>query len=744
MKKISVAAISLAATGISAVHIAAALQELPPHLRSSSAASTEFVDRSGEPLRTMLVGEKAYRRLVALEEVSPNVIAATLAAEDKRFYRHFGFDPLAITRAAFNGLRGASPLSGASTITQQLVKEPGTRGLAAKCREILRAIRVETSWSKDRILAEYLNRVDYGNLQFGIASASRYYFAKPPGDLSPAESAFLAALPKAPGRLDPHRNWTGARERQQWILQRMHANGALDSESFRRAADEPLGLRPPRQDFAAPHFVDLLLQRKGILPRNGGAVRTTLDAALTRNVESVLSAQIARLAEHDAGGAAAVVLHNPTGEVLALAGSGDYFSVGAGQVNGAWVTRSPGSAVKPFTYILALERGAYPGSVVADVPTTFTTSTGPYRPNNYNHRFHGPVSLRHALGNSLNIAAIRALELGGGQFALHRLLRDLGISTLGHPADHYGPGLTLGNGEMRLLELANAYAAIARGGTAAPFRLILDGRRDESESRRVFSPESAYLVSDMLADNRARAASFGLNSYLDFPYPVACKTGTSSDYRDNWAVGYTPEFTVAVWVGNPDGRPMRRITGVTGAAPAMREIMSHLHETHGTTWFAKPAGIREGWVHPLTGHAVEAGTAGAVREIFAHAPPQQDNTDYDTQGRVVLGEEYREWLAGPQNGLGNLAATSEAGTNAVLILSPAPGTVYYIDPDLPREAQRIVLETNASEKTEWSSETLAIEQGDGRTTALLREGRHEIRARAGGHATATWVTINSL
>ncbi|MFM8888360.1 MAG: transglycosylase domain-containing protein, partial [Chthoniobacterales bacterium] len=511
MKKILAALAALLVIASAGIYVAAALQEFPVHLAGPGAASTEFVDRNGEPLRTMLVEEKAYRRRVALEDISPHVVAATLAAEDRNFYAHPGFDPLAIMRATYNAVRQAKPLSGASTITQQLVKANGPRGLAEKGREILRAIRVEMAWSKDKILAEYLNRVDYGNLQFGIAAASRYYFAKPPGDLSPAEAAFLAALPKAPSRLDPHRNWAEAKERQSWILHRMAANRSLEEDSLRRALAEPLALRPPRQDFAAPHFVDLLLQRKGILPQDGGLVRTTLDAGLTRQVESVLSEQIACLSEHDAGGAAAVVLHNPSGEVLALAGSGDYFAAGAGQVNGAWVTRSPGSAVKPFTYLLALERGAYPGTVVADVPTTFETPTGLYRPNNYNHRFHGPVSLRHALGNSLNVAAIRALELGGGHFALHRLLRDLGLSTLGHPADYYGPGLTLGNGETRLLELANAYAAIARGGTYAPFRLLIGRTNDEKQSQRIFSAESAYLLSDMLCDNRARAASFGLN-----------------------------------------------------------------------------------------------------------------------------------------------------------------------------------------------------------------------------------------
>jgi len=743
MKRFMTSLAAVLITAACSFYIAAALQPFPDPLLGPGAESIEFVDRDGEPLRAMLVEDRAYRRRVTLAEVSPHVTAATLAAEDRNFYAHPGFDPVAMIRAAFNAMRQAKPLSGASTITQQLVKGNGARTLAEKGREVLRAIRVEMAWSKDRILEEYLNRIDYGNLQFGIASASRYYLAKPPGDLSPAEAAFLAALPKAPSRLDPHRNWQGAKERQTWILSRMAANGMLGSRELERAMIEPLALRPPRQDFAAPHFVDLLLQRKGMLSHEGGVVRTTLDAGLNRHVESVLSAQIARLGEHDAGGAAAVVLHNPSGEVLALAGSGDYFAAGAGQVNGAWIERSPGSAVKPFTYLLALEHGAFPGTVVADVPTTFKTPTGLYRPNNYNHRFHGPVSLRHALGNSLNVAAIRTLDLGGGHFALHRLLRDLGLSTLGHPADHYGPGLTLGNGETRLLELANAYAAIARGGIYAPFRLLAGGKESNGESRRVFSAESAYLLSDMLADNRARAASFGLNSYLSFPYPVACKTGTSSDYRDNWVVGYTPEFTVAVWVGNPDGRPMRRITGVTGAAPSMHEIMNHLHSTHGTTWFKRPAGIREAWIDPLTGHQVAEKRDRSIREMFSHAPPRETAADYDAEGRILLGDEYKDWMAGDQNALGNLARC-RSNSGQLSIVSPAPGAVYYLDPDLPRESQRIVLQARAPVAAEWHSETLTVESVDGRDSALLGEGHHEITVRAGDKTASTWVSVHCL
>jgi penicillin-binding protein 1C len=730
-----------------AVAIAAAalwLVPLPERLREGLPASTEFLDRNGEPLRLMLVDEHYYRQPAGLAEISPAVVAATLAAEDERFFFHPGFDPLALARAVFNAARGARPVSGASTITQQLVKEPGPRSLSGKAREILRAVRLELVWSKERILGEYLNRLDYGNLRTGIAAASGYYFAKPPSDLSAAEAAFLAALPRAPGRLDPHRNWAGARERQQWILRRMRETGSLEEDAYRRALAEPLALRPHRQEFAAPHFVDLLLQRRGLLPAQGGPLRTTLDLGLTRTVEDALAGQLARLGSHNASGAAAVVLHNPTGEVLALAGSGDYFAAGAGQVNGAWVRRSPGSAVKPFTYLLALERGANPATVVADVPSTFTTPTGLYRPNNYNHRFHGPVSLRHALGNSLNVAAIRVLDMAGGPAELHRLLRDLGLTTLDQPAAYYGLGLTLGNGEARLLELANAYATLARGGRHRPFRLLLQDAPATSAGRRLFSEESAYLVSDMLADNRARATAFGLRSHLAFPFRAACKTGTSSDYRDNWAVGYTLEFTVAVWVGNPDGRPMRGITGVTGAAPAMHDILTHLHDTRGTSWFARPAGIREAWVHPLTGHAVSAEHPAAVREIFAAAPPPAVAADYDTAGRVVLPPEYAEWLAGPQNALGETAVCAAPAGRALRIVSPEPDTVFFLDPDLPAEAQRVPLLAAGADGVTWSSETLDCDNDGPRPGAVLREGEHVITGRAGDLSASTRIIVKPL
>lgn len=441
--------------------------------------------------------------------------------------------------------------------------EPRPRTFRTKLIEAAQALRLEREWDKPRILAAYLNRLDYGNLRAGSDAAARHYFDKAPADLSAAEAAFLAGLPQAPSRLNPRARFAGAKRRQEWILGRMHALGWLTSEDYTRALAEPLQLAPPRREFAAPHFVDLLLEREAPDTSRPQRVTTTLDLELNRFVEQTLRSQLARLREQQVGNGAAVVLDNRTGAVLALVGSEDYFAPAAGQVNGAWAPRSAGSTLKPFTYALAFERGATPASIVADVPCEFSTATGVFAPVNYDRHCHGPVRHRLALANSLNIPAVRVLDELGGAAVLHARLRACGLTTLAQPAEHYGLGLTLGNAEVRLLELANAYACLARLGEWRPWRL-LEGAGDYKSPTRVISREAAWLVADVLADNRARALVFGLETPLRFDFPVACKTGTSTDYRDNWAVGYTPEFTVAVWAGNFDGSPMRGVSGVTG------------------------------------------------------------------------------------------------------------------------------------------------------------------------------------
>ena len=337
------------------------------------------------------------------------------------------------------------------------------------------------------------------------------------------------------------------------------------------------------------------------------------------------------------------------------------------------------------------------------------------------------------------------MELGGGPDALHRRLGELGLTTLDHSPGYYGLGLTIGNAEVRLLELTNAYATLGRLGTHRPYRLLDHHPPHEKDSHQVCDPRASWLIADMLADNHARSAAFGLNSYLAFDFPVACKTGTSSGYRDNWALGFTPEFSVGVWVGNMDGSPMRGITGVTGAAPVMHEIIKHLHETHGTTWFGKPAGIATYRVHPLTGHMVATDDAGSIDEKCLWPPQAPNPQDFDARGRVILANEYAEWLASPQNALGDLV-TCSAYTSELRVLHPQPGTTYYLDPDLPADSQRIRLRAESPGVVSWSSETLAIEIEKSQSSIRLRPGRHVLTAThpATGQRVETWIEVIDL
>ena len=730
---------------------------LPRGITEPPASGLEFLDRHGRTLRELRDGQEQFSRTAAEGEIPTVLMQATLAAEDQRFWSHNGVDWRATLRAAWQLVRNGRIVSGGSSITQQLVKlaAPRPRTFRTKLIEAAQALRLEREWDKPRILAAYLNRLDYGNLRAGSDAAARHYFDKAPADLSAAEAAFLAGLPQAPSRLNPRARFAGAKRRQEWILGRMHALSWLTSEDYTRALAEPLQLAPPRREFAAPHFVDLLLEREPPDTSRPQRVTTTLDLELNRFVEQTLRSQLARLREQQVGNGAAVVLDNRTGAVLALVGSEDYFAPAAGQVNGAWAPRSAGSTLKPFTYALAFERGATPASIVADVPCEFSTATGVFAPVNYDRHCHGPVRHRLALANSLNIPAVRVLDELGGAAVLHARLRACGLTTLTQPAEHYGLGLTLGNAEVRLLELANAYACLARLGEWRPWRL-LEGAGDYKSPTRVISREAAWLVADVLADNRARALAFGLETPLRFDFPVACKTGTSTDYRDNWAVGYTPEFTVAVWAGNFDGSPMRGVSGVTGAGPVLHTIFQNLRTRFGTTWFEPPTGWVQREVHPLTGKLVTEDARrsltkdfAAVREWFPpdRLPPVSSAADFDASGRVLLPSEYRAWFQSGDNGFGDrVALATRPQFTSLRVLSPVPGTVFYLDPDLPDSARRIALHASGGRECRWESESLTLDRATGLPQALLTEGRHRLTVHdlATGTRAETWVDVRKL
>lgn len=735
------------------------LVPLPEPLFKPAPAPTEFLDRNGLPLRTLPAGSGQFQRQVVFADLPPHLVDAMLAAEDHRFWRHSGVDWWATARAAWQLVSQRRVVSGGSTITQQLIKQVvhRPRTLRTKCCEALQALRLERAWSKQRIITEYLNRIEFGNGIRGCAAAARFYFGKSLRDLSSAECALLAALPQAPSRLNPHRYPELARKRQHWVLARMREFGWITEDEFDRALNEPLRLAGAKRRFEAPHFVDMLLAQVGA---NAGPVRTTLDLRLNRFAESALKRQLGRLRDQHVANGAVAVIENKSGDVLAMVGSQDFFAPGAGQVNGAWAPRSAGSTFKPFTYLLALERGANPASIVADVPAEFATATGVFAPANYDRHCHGPMRYRLALANSLNIPAVKVLaSCGGPELLLHRL-RACGLTTLTRSAEDYGLGLTIGNAEARLLELANAYACLARLGQYQPFRLVREpgassrivplvngGQRTK---RCVADPTAAYLVADILSDNDARMLAFGAESPLRFTYPVACKTGTSSDFRDNWAFGYTPEYTVGVWVGNFDGSPMQEVSGVTGAAPLLHEIFEHLHEQYGTSWYEQPSSVVTCWVHPLTGKRLVRRRAedGAVMEKCPadRLPPEASTNDFDAEGRLRLPGEYRDWLVGGDNWLGARAVAVDSEEPDIGILFPLPGSRFYLDPDLANQGRDVYLRARGGRQIEWRSDSLKIAVDRGRSMAVLAPGRHQIIAfdPVAGSRAETWIDVVDL
>lgn len=721
------------------------LVPLPDALLKPPPSSTLYLARDGTPLRHLLA-ENGTRSAppVKCAEIPPVLVHALLAAEDKRFFSHGGIDLLAIARAAWDNAHSGRIVSGASTIHQQLIKNTtpptGQRTLWVKIIEALQARRLAMCWSREDVLAAYANRISFGNLMTGAATAASGYFHKPLGDLTPAECALLAALPQSPARLNPFRNLEGVLPRQRSILEKMRARDWLNDEQHRVALDQKIVLQRFSGGFEAPHAVEMLRGEA-----SAATIRTTLDATLQQQVETILAQRLEALKGRHVTHGAVVVIENSSGAVLALAGSRDFFAKDGGQLNGAWAPHSPGSAMKPFTYLLAFERGATPASIVADLPIEFSTSSGTYKPENFSLHSYGPMTYRHALGNSLNISAVRVLDSIGGAETLLPRLRGLGLTTLNENAAHYGLGLTIGNASVRLIELANAYACLARLGLFKPWTL----RVAATEERRLLGENESWLIADILSDNQAREMAFGSYSVLRLPFKCAVKTGTSSTFRDNWTLGYTPEFTVGVWVGNFDNTPMQDVSGVTGAGPVFRDVMLHLHEKHPATWFARPAAITHARIDPRTGKRLTPQTppSRVSREEFFIAekmPPVAQASDYDSRGRAILPREYAAWLPTSANWLGDLVTTAGADAKPVpRITNPIPGTVVILDPDIRNHGNRLLLQATGTTQPRWSCKTLELRSEDQHTLAILKPGRHEIELRdeTSGLSARTFVIV---
>ncbi len=590
-------------------------------------------DRNGQQLYSLADPNMGNRTRVSLDQISPYVISATIATEDSRFYENPGFDPIGIGRAVLQATQEGEAVSGASTITQQLVRavileeEERTQiTLRRKVREIILASAMNSQYDKNTILELYLNEIYYGNLAYGIEAAAQTYFNKPARDLNLAEASLLAGLPQAPAAWDPYTAPHLAVGRQSEVLTLMVQEGYISAAEAQAALNETnawvYNLTPPVSTLRYPHFTLTALQQAETLLgaqsiyRGGLRIFTTIDPTAQELATSTVQAARTNIQAAGANNAAMVVLEPTTGEVLALVGSVDFNDEAiSGQVNMALTPRQPGSSIKPLVYLTAMERGWTPATLIWDVPTSFPNGANPpYEPKNFDDRFHGPMLLRNALGNSYNIPAVKALEYVGVCnfiFNVQKLginsLQDDGCLEVGAPRN-YGLSLSLGGGEISPLEMASAFGALANQGKRLPPFTIhrIENRQGEvlyehtpvdPATTQVVRPEHAYLLSDILSDNNARQPAFGVNNSLVVPgHRVAVKTGTSGsdrfDVRDGWTIGYTPEVVTAVWVGNTDNEPIGEgQSGYQIATPIWNRFMSQYLAGRAPVDFVRPPGV---------------------------------------------------------------------------------------------------------------------------------------------------------
>lgn len=590
----------------------------PSKLSQVTGYSTVFQDRKGKVLYDMYKDKN--RVPVTFSEVPDKLKQATIAIEDKNFYKHGGISQFGIIRAVINILLGRGLQSG-STITQQLIKNAlltSRQTISRKVQEMILALEVERRYKKDEILLMYLNESPYGGTYWGVGTAAKGYFGKDVKDLNLVESAILAGLPQSPSVYSPFIGKTDAwRARTKDVLRRMREDKYITREQEKKAlADlEKIKFTTPKLTISAPHFVfyakDQIEQEYGEkLIDQGIKVKTTLDLEVQKTTEKIVKEEIEKLEGLNATNASVVVLDSKTGDILAMVGSYDFNDEKFGKFNvAAYGQRQPGSAVKPITYATAFEKGYTPSTVLMDVKTEFSSGSStdkPYTPVNYDGKFRGPMQVRFALGNSENIPAVKMLAMVGVRDFLQKA-SEMGLSQFAPTQDNlnrFGLAVTLGGGETTLLDLTTAFSTLADSGQKkdpSPFMEITDFKgkkiykQVKVKKKQVLSPEASFLTSHILSDNNARVEIFGPNSYLNIPgKTVAVKTGTTDDKRDNWAVGYTKSITIGVWVGNNDNSPMnpKIASGATGASPIFYRLMRELLKDHEDGIMEKPDKVK--------------------------------------------------------------------------------------------------------------------------------------------------------
>jgi penicillin-binding protein 1C len=638
-----------------------------PTAEVSASSNAYLTDRNGKALHTIRLNEKERRlEWVALNHMSPALIKAVLAAEDKNFYSHNGVDFLALGAALSQNLRGAvtgaTARRGASTISMQMaglliddetgqVQKKPRRSVWLKLQQMRAAWQLESMVSKSELLEAYLNTIYFRGEQRGIEAASQAFFAKSSLGLTARESTVLASLIAA-----PQAKSSLVAQRACRLYDRTFAKDESDVTIACEAIAMPVArLNKPylqRTDNLVPHVAQRFKASGALV--HGDTLQTSIDSATQKHVQQALSEQLRELVNRGVEDGAVVVLDNQTGEVRAYVGSSGDFSQAA-QVDAAASLRQAGSTLKPFLYALAIEKKKLTAaSLIDDSAFAIRTADAQYVPRNYSDDYKGWVSVRKALASSLNVPAVRTLAmLDVDEFASS--LREIGLTSVSHDGGFYGYSLALGSADVRLLDLTNAYRSLANGGLMSHSSFVVTNIVND-KSKRVMSAETAYIVSDMLSDNEARAATFGLDSALRLPFRASVKTGTSKDMRDNWCIGFSEKYTVGVWVGNASGAPMRNVSGVSGAAPIWNSVMRFIHQ-------------------------------GVVINASPPMPPTQVVAQAITFVGVTEPERTELFLAGTQSKEIRLVSQGNRATR--LITYPVDGAIYAIDPDIPYAKQML-------------------------------------------------------
>jgi 1A family penicillin-binding protein len=574
--------------------------------------STQITDRNGKPLYEIYRDHN--RTPVRLHTLPKYIAQATIATEDKDFYTHHGISIVGGMLRAIKDTYISNELQGGSTITQQLVKSAllsPDRTIERKVKEIILAVWTENLYSKDQILEMYLNQVPYGGSAYGVEEASKTYFGKHASNLTLGEAALLAGLPRAPSLYSPYVNPERAKQRRNEVLNRMLTEHYITQDQYKAETSKPLAISPLKTNIQAPHFVFYTKQKleeqfgPSVVEEGGLRVKTTLNLDVQHEAEKILKEEIAKVAYLNVTNGAVLVTKPATGEIVAMVGSVDYNASPSGAFNVVTGLRQPGSSIKPVMYSLALENGYTAASLIDDSPLVIANpGAEPYRPVNYDGRYHGQVSIRLSLANSFNIPAVKVLQtLGVQRFIYHA--EKMGIDTWTDPS-RYGLSITLGGAEVRMTDMAEAFGVFANKGNLTNLTNIKEIENqhgdtmefDKTSTHQVMDPGVAYIISDILSDNQARVTAFGPGSQLEIPgYKASVKTGTTNELKDNWTIGYTPEYLVAVWVGNNDNTPMNPYltSGITGAAPIWHRVMEYLLKKEGQPekWFDKPSDIVE-------------------------------------------------------------------------------------------------------------------------------------------------------